>query len=187
MLKKVALVVAGLLVVFIAVVATRPDTVRVERSLEFAAPPAAVFPLVNDFHKWGGWSPWDKLDPNQKRDYEGASAGTGAIYHWSGNDQVGEGRMTITDSREAERVSIKLEFLKPWASTNQTTFVFAPSGSGTRVTWSMDAHNDFKGKMMMLFMNLDKMVGPDFEKGLAQMKTLAEGTALAGAKAPEHG
>lgn len=175
MLKKVAIVAGLLIIVLAVVVATRPDSFRVERSMEIAAPPAAVFPLVNDFHRWEGWSPWEKLDPSMKRTFEGAAAGTGAVYGWTGNDKVGAGRMTILDSQPDQHVAIKLEFIKPFASTNDTRFTLTPSGSGTRLTWSMDGKNTFVTKAFTMFMDMDKMVGKDFEQGLASIKGLAEG------------
>ena len=113
-----------------------------------------------------------------KQNYEGASSGTGAIYTWAGNNQVGEGRMTITESHPSDLIKIKLEFIKPWSATNATDFAFKPQGNQTAVTWTMDGDNNFIGKAFSLFMNMDKMVGGDFEKGLAQMKTVAEKAAL---------
>ena len=119
-------------------------------------------------------SPWAKLDPSMKKTHEGAPAGTGAIYSWSGNDQVGEGRMTLTESRPSELIRIKLEFMKPFAATNTTEFTFKPEGNQTMVTWSMFGMNNFIAKAFGLFMNMDKMVGGDFEKGLASMKSVVE-------------
>jgi hypothetical protein len=177
MLKKLLLGIAVLVVAFVAVVATRPSSYRVERSATFAAAPDIAFGYVNDFHRWAEWSPWGKLDPNQKTTFEGAAAGQGSIYGWSGNDQVGEGRMTVEESKPGELVRIKLEFLKPWQSTNATTFTFKPAAGGTTVTWAMDGHNDFMGKAASLFMDMDGMIGKDFEHGLASMKTLAEAEA----------
>ena len=174
MLKKVALVVLAIIAVLLVVIATRPDTYRVQRSTTVTAPPALVFGLVNDFHQWAPWSPWGKLDPNMKQTYDGPSAGVGAIYFWSGNDKVGEGRMTITESVAPERIVIKLEFIKPWEGNNVTTFTFAPQGDATQVTWVMDGTNNFMGKAVTLFMNMDSMIGKDFELGLAQLKSTAE-------------
>jgi uncharacterized protein YndB with AHSA1/START domain len=174
MLKKVAIVAGLLIVVVVVAVATRPDSFRVERSLEIAAPASAVFPLINDFHKWEGWSPWEKLDPGMKRSFEGAPAGTGAIYGWTGNDKVGAGRMTILDSQPDQSVTIKLEFIKPFPSTSDTRFTLTPSGSGTRLTWTMEGKNNFMAKAFTMFMDMDKMVGKDFEQGLASIKGLAE-------------
>lgn len=167
MFKKIAIVLALILAGAAAFVATRPADFRIVRSRTVAAPPDVVHAYVNDFHKWSEWSPWEKLDPAMKKEYSGAPAGTGAAYHWSGNSDVGEGHMTITDSRPAQSVTIRLEFLKPFAATNTTQFDFAPSGSGTQVTWAMNGHNNFIAKAFSAFMDMDKMVGGDFEKGLA--------------------
>ena len=174
MLKKVALVVLAIIAVLLVVIVTRPDTYRVQRSTAVAAPPAVVFGLVNDFHQWAPWSPWGKLDPNMKLTYDGPAAGVGASYFWTGNDKVGEGRMTITESVPSERIVIKLEFLKPWEATSVTTFTFAPQGDSTQVTWVMDGTNNFVTKAFSLFMNMDSMIGKDFELGLAQLKSTAE-------------
>ena len=178
MIKKIllgAIVVIVLVVaIFCVVVAMQPSHYHIERSATVNAPAPVVFNQVNDFHKWDAWSPWAKLDPNIKTSYEGAPAGPGAMYSWIGNSQVGEGRMTITDSKPAELVKIKLEFIKPFAAINATNFTFSPQGNQTAVKWTMDGDNTFMGKAFGLFMNMDKMVGGDFEKGLAQMKAVSE-------------
>jgi polyketide cyclase/dehydrase/lipid transport protein len=171
MLKKIALVLLLIVVGLAVFVATRPAEFRIVRSRTVAAPPDVVHAYVNDLHKWPEWSPWEKLDPAMKREYSGAPAGPGAAYHWSGNDDVGEGRMTIMGSRPPQSVTIRLEFLKPFAATNTTQFDFAPSGSGTNVTWAMTGHNNFMAKAFSAFMDMDKMVGTDFEKGLAGLDT----------------
>lgn len=192
MFKKVALVLGIVVAALLVVIATRPDEFKVERSVTVAAPPIVAFSQVNDFHGWASWSPWDKLDPNMKRVYEGSPSGQGAVYSWTGNDQVGAGRMTITDSKPGERVVIKLEFLKPFEATNTTTFNFAPQGEGTKVSWTMEGKNNFLTKAFTLVNDMDKMVGNDFEKGLAQMKVVTEGeaqklaAAAAAAKAAEE-
>ncbi len=147
------------------------------------APPEVAFALVNDFHQWNGWSPWEKLDLTMKKNFEGTAAGQGAIYSWVGNDKVGEGRMTITDSEPGKKVGIKLEFLKPWTATNQTTFTFTAAGDKTKVLWAMDGQNNFAAKAMSVFMNMDTMIGKDFEAGLAGMKGLAEAEAKKQAEA----
>lgn len=177
MIKKLLIGLGVLLAVFLVVVATRPDTYTVSRSLEMAAPPAVVFAQVNDFHQWEAWSPWAKLDPNQKTTYGGAASGTGATYAWEGNDKVGAGKMTIVDSAADAKVKIDLEFLKPFPSRSDTTFSFEPAGTGTKATWTMEGHNNFMSKAFGLFMSMDSMIGKDFEKGLAQMKTVAEAAA----------
>ena len=174
MMKKVLLAVLLFLVVFVIVVATRRADFQITRSATIAAPPAVVFAQVNDFHLWDAWSPWAKLDPAMKQTYEGTPAGPGAIYSWAGNKDVGEGRMTLTESRAPELIRIKLEFLKPFAAVNTTEFSFKPEGTQTAVTWSMTGTNNFMAKAFCMFMNMDKMVGADFEKGLAQLKTVAE-------------
>lgn len=178
MIKKILLslvvVIVVLVAVFICIVALQPAHYRVERSATINAPALVVFAQVNDFHKWDAWSPWAKLDPGMKQTFEGAPAGTGAVYTWAGNRQVGEGRMTITDSHPNDLIKIKLEFIKPFAATNATDFTFKPQGDQTGVTWTMSGDNTFIGKAFALFMNMDKMVGGDFEKGLAQMKSVAE-------------
>jgi hypothetical protein len=169
----------GLLVVIVAllcVVALQPAGYKVVRTTQIAAPPADVHALINDFHKWDGWSPWAKLDPNMKVDYSGAPAGTGASYHWvSAQDDVGEGRMTIAQSVPAEKVIINLEFIKPFESKSLAEFTVSPAPGGSTVEWSMSGENSFMAKGFMLAMGgMDKAVGADFEKGLAQMKALAE-------------
>src|SRR4051812_12771614 len=180
-MKKILLGALVVIVVVIAiccvVVAMQPAHYHVERSATMNAPAATVFNQVNDFHKWEAWSPWAKVDPNMKTTFAGGPAGNGAVYSWVGNSDVGEGRMTITDSKPGQSIAIKLEFLKPFAATNATLFTFKPQGNQTAVTWTMDGDNNFVAKAFSLFMNMDKMVGGDFEKGLAQMKAVAEKTA----------
>src|SRR5258708_1263894 len=146
--------VAVLLVVLIVVVAMQPADFRVTRSATISGPPAEVFAQVNDFHKWEAWSPWAKLDPAMKQTYEGAPAGTGAIYTWNGNKNVGEGRMTITESRPSDLIRINLEFLKPFKATNTAEFTFKPDGSQTVVTWSMSGRHHFIMKAFGLFMSM---------------------------------
>jgi len=178
MIKKVLLsavvIIVGLVVGFAVGVALQPSHYQVERSATIAAPPATVFAQVNDFHKWEAWSPWAKIDPKMKQSFEGAPAGTGAIYSWAGNSDVGEGRMTITDSRPSELIKIKLEFIKPFAAVDATDFTFTPQGNQTAVKWTMSGDKNFLMKAFTLFGNMDKMVGDDFEKGLKQMKAVAE-------------
>ncbi len=177
MLKKVLIGLAVVILALVGFIASRPSTFRIERSATVAAPAEVVFAQVNDFHKWGAWSPWDKLDPNQKRSFEGAESGQGAKYSWVGNDKVGEGRMTLEESKAGELVRIKLEFLKPWEATNTTTFSFKAAEGGTTVTWAMEGTNNFGSKAFSLVMDMDAMVGKDFENGWAAMKTVAEAEA----------
>jgi hypothetical protein len=167
MLKKIALALAVALVGFGAVVASRPSTYHVERSITVAAPVDLPFGLVNDFHRWRFWSPWEALDPKMKKTFDGPYAGPGAIYEWAGNKDAGKGRMTILESKPYESISILLEFTEPWASTNHTSFTFQPVPEGVQVTWAMEGKNDFMGKAFSLFMDMDGMIGKDFEKGLA--------------------
>ena len=169
--------VAVLVAVFVLVVATRPARFRIERSIAIAAPPERAFAQVNDFRNWVGWSPWEKMDPTMKKTFDGAATGAGAIYSWAGNAKVGEGRMTIERSEAPAVVGLKLEFLKPWQATNATTFSFVPADGGTKVTWAMEGENrTFGAKAFAVVMSMDKLVGRDFEKGLASLKTLAEGS-----------
>lgn len=175
MVKKILLIAAGLLVCLVIVIAMQPDEYRVTRTATIDAPADQVFALVNDFHHWDAWSPWAKLDPAMKTTYDGAASGVGAVYSWAGNSQAGEGRMTITESQPGKRVAIRLEFLKPFASTAHTGFVFTDQGAGSNVVWTMNGENNFLSKAFSLFMGgMDKMIGPDFEKGLSQLKTAAE-------------
>jgi len=173
MLKKVLLAIVVLVAVAVvgvgAAALRQPDTYVVERSIAMAVPPEAVYQQVADFKAWDHWSPWAKLDPAMKTEFGGTQGVPGATYSWVGNDKVGEGRMTITEVTPPARVAIKLEFLKPFASVADTAFTLAPQGAGTRVTWTMAGKNDFLGKVMCVFMDMDKMIGKDFEKGLAQL------------------
>jgi polyketide cyclase/dehydrase/lipid transport protein len=173
-LKKIAIAIALVIVVFVIVVAIQPSEFRIVRAATISAPAPAVFAQVNDFHNWRAWSPWERLDPELKRTYEGPPAGTGATYKWAGNNDVGEGRMTITESRPNELIRIGLEFIRPFAATNVTEFTFKPEAGQTTVTWSMTGTNNFIAKGFHLFMNVDDMVGRDFDKGLAQMKANVE-------------
>jgi polyketide cyclase/dehydrase/lipid transport protein len=181
MVKKVliavAAVVALLIVGFILVVTMQPSDFRISRSAKMSAPTAAVFTQVNDYHNWDAWSPWAKLDPNAKVAFEGPTSGEGATFSWSGNDEVGAGRQTIVESRPDELIRIKLEFEKPFKATSTAEFTFKPEGDQTLVTWSMFGKNGFMGKAVSLFMDCDKMVGSEFEKGLASMKTIVEAPA----------
>jgi hypothetical protein len=174
MLKKTLIALAAIVVVFVAVVAMQPSDFRIARTATMSAPAPAVFAQVNDFHNWESWSPWAKLDPAAKTAFEGPSAGTGAIFRWAGNREVGEGSMTIIESRPSDLVRIRLDFLRPFAATNVAEFSFKPEGDKTAVTWSMSGKNNLIGKAICLFMNMDKMVGGKFEEGLASMKAVVE-------------
>ena len=166
--------IAVIVIVAVVVVATRPPEFRIVRTTRISAPPPAVFAQVNDFHKWGAWNPWATLDPAMKQGYEGAPAGAGAVYTWAGNSQVGAGRMTMMESRPSELIRIKMEFLKPLAGTSTAEFAFTPDGNQTAVTWSMEGRNNLLAKAIHLVMNMDKMIGGQFDKGLAQLKSVAE-------------
>jgi Polyketide cyclase / dehydrase and lipid transport len=172
MLKNLAIFVLLVLAAGAGFIATRPSEFLIVRSRTVAAPPQIVFEHVNDFRQWGAWSPWEKIDPGMMREFSGAPAGPGASYHWSGNDQVGEGRMTITDSQAPNSVTIRLEFMEPFPATNTAQFDIVPGGLGTDVTWSMSGHNNFVAKAFSLFMNMDRMVGGQFERGLADLDTV---------------
>lgn len=176
MFKTIGLLVIAVLVCAAGFVAIQPSAYTVTRSVEIFASPAEVHALVNDFHKWDAWSPWAKLDPTMKTTYSGSPAGTGAVYQWaSSQDDVGEGQMTITESIPEKLIAIRLEFMKPFASIAATRFSITPSAAGSRIEWAMSGENDFVTKGVMLAMGgMDKAVGADFEKGLAQMKALAE-------------
>ena len=168
---------AVLIIAFVIVVALQPADLVVTRSATFAAPPAVVFAQVNDFHNWQAWSPWAKLDPACRNTYEGASAGAGAGFSWAGNKDMGEGRMTITDSHPSDLIRINLDFVKPFPASNVAEFTFRPQGDQTVVTWTMTGRKNFISKAFCMFVSMDKMVGGDFEKGLASMKTVAESAA----------
>jgi len=171
---KIILVVIVLLVGGVLLVAsTRPDALHVERAADVKAPPEKIFPLINDFHSWGSWSPYEKKDPGMKRTYSGATAGKGAIYEWDGNSDVGQGRMEILDSTPSQ-IRIKLDFMKPLEGHDIATFTMKPDGNATKVTWAMDGPTPFLGKVIGVFMNMDTMIGTDFEAGLANLKTLTE-------------
>lgn len=184
MLKKLALVLFILIAGLVAFIATRPTEFRVSRSTVINAPPAAVFEKVNNLRQWNDWSPWAKLDPNAKNTFEGPESGLGAVFGWAGNEKVGEGRMTITDSVPAERILMKLEFFKPFAGTSMTEFTFKPEGQGTAMSWTMTGENNFIAKAMSLVMDCDKMVGGQFEQGFVNLKALVEPSAkeLAGTR-----
>lgn len=186
MIKKILLGLAACIVlgvaILLALILKQPDDYSVSRSTTIAAPPAGVFALVNDFRQWEHWSPWADLDPDSKVSFEGAESGKGSIFKWSGNAEVGEGSQEIVESKPGELVRIKLVFIKPFAGTSDTEFAFQPDGEGTRVTWTMSGKNDFIGKAISLVMDCETMIGPMFEKGLANMKAKAEGAATTPAK-----
>lgn len=178
MFKKILawslVVLAVVVVAFAGIVAMQPSHYHIERTATMTAPPEAVFAQVNDFHNWGAWSPWAKLDPNAKNTFEGPAEGEGAIFRWAGNDEVGEGSMTILESRPSEFVKIELAFIKPFEDTAATEFILKPDGEQTAVTWNMYGENNFMAKAFCLFMDMDKMIGDQYEKGLASIKSIVE-------------
>ena len=176
MRKKILIavgVVLAVLIAFLLYIAAEPSHYVVSRSETIHATPAITFARVNDFHNWEDWSPWAKLDPQNKVTYSGSAAGEGAVFTWSGNDKVGEGKMTLIESRLNERIGIKLDFVRPFVDTANVEFIFKPQGNQTVVTWSMSGENTFVGRIFCFFMNMDKMLGGDLEKGLAQMNQVA--------------
>ncbi|MDB5384750.1 MAG: hypothetical protein JWM11_396 [Planctomycetaceae bacterium] len=173
-IAKIGLVGVIVILGFVGYVASLPDNFQVQRSGMINAPADIVFPLINNFHEWGQWSPWENIDPDLKRTYEGPDAGPGAIYSWVGNSEVGAGQMTILESKPADLISIKLEFFKPFAGLCPTTFKLEPSESGTKVTWTMNGKYNFISKTMSVFISMDKMIGKNFEDGLAKMNTVAQ-------------
>jgi len=176
-MKKVAIGLAVALVALIAFVATRPDTYRVERSQEVATPPEVVFDHVDGYKAWPAWSPWEKQDPAMEKKYEGPERGAGAMYSWK-SAKVGEGKMTTLESEPGKHVGIELKFIAPFENTARADFAFEPAGPGaTKVTWSMDGKNNFVGKFFGLFMDMDSMIGKDFEAGLSGLKAVAEADA----------
>jgi hypothetical protein len=173
-LKKILIALVILVAGFAGVVAMQPSEFKVERTATIAAPPANVFQHVDDLHKWDAWSPWAKLDPNAKVGFEGPPAGKGAVFTWSGNDKIGEGRMTVVESRPAELVKVDVNFVKPFEGAAQSQFTFKPEGNQTAVTWTMTGEHNFIGKAMCLIMNGQKMMGGEIEKGLSNLKAAAE-------------
>jgi uncharacterized protein YndB with AHSA1/START domain len=185
-LPKMLLAILVILGGLAGVVALQPEDFRVVRSATIAAPPEKAFAQVNDFHHWEAWSPWAKLDPDANNTFEGPEAGNGAIFKWSGNDKVGEGQMTLLESRPNELIRIKLGFVRPFEDTSDVEFTFAPKADQTLVTWTMSGkHTSFLSKAICLVMNMDKMVGSDFEKGLASMKQVVESERSPPASDPE--
>jgi hypothetical protein len=182
---RVGIGLAAVIVVLLIVIATRPSTYRVERHATIAAPVDVVFAQVKDFRKWEPWSPWAKLDPAMKTKFDGTQGEVGAYYDWEGNDEVGSGRMTITAIKPNERVDIKLEFRKPFESKADNGFTVEAAGKDTKITWFMSGQNDFMGKAFSLVMDMDAMIGKDFENGLGSMKKVAEEAAKASPKPAE--
>lgn len=177
MLKAIIATAAGIVIVVAGVLvyaATRPDTFRVHRSATIKAPPEKIYPFINDFRQWAEWSPYEKKDPDMKRTYGSNTSGKGAVYEWAGNSNVGSGRITIADTSPPSRILIKLDMLSPIEAHNNVAFTLVPQGDGTAVTWDMAGPVPYFAKILHLFINMDKMVGTDFEAGLSNLKALAE-------------
>ena len=170
----IALVLAIIIAVVLIQAAAKPDTFRVQRTAVVNAPAERLFPLISDFQQWLNWSPWEGRDPALKRTYSGAERGKGAVYAWDGNKNVGTGRMEILEATSPSKVVIKLDFIKPFEGHNTAEFTMLPQGGATNVTWVMHGPAPFLSKLMQVFMNMDRMIGKDFETGLANLKSLTE-------------
>lgn len=177
-MKKMFLIFAGViavaLVVILVAASTRPDSFQVQRAAAIQAPPEKIFPLIEDFRAWGGWSPWEKKDPAMKRSFSGPATGKGAIYAWEGNSEVGQGSMEIVEDTPPSKLVLNLDFVKPFEGHNVVTFTLVPQGEATNVTWTMTGASKFITKVIGLFCDMDAMIGKEFETGLANLKTLAE-------------
>ena len=173
MISIIIAVIVALVILLIIVAANKPDAFRIERQITINAAPEKIFSIINDFHKWTLWSPWEKMDPDMSRTYSGCDAGVGSIYEWSGNKKVGQGRMELVEAEAFTRIFILLEFIKPFAAKNTAEFVLQAQGENTKVTWAMEGKHQFISKVMCTFMNMDKMVGKDFEEGLRNLQRIA--------------
>jgi len=177
MFEIIAIVAVALAIAIAAVLilaATKPDRFSVQRAITVKAPPETIFPLIDDFHQWGSWSPYEHKDPAMKRSFSGAESGKGAVYAWDGNKNVGSGRMEILDASAPSKIRIKLDFFTPFEGHNTAEFTMLPQGDATSLTWLMHGPAPFMSKLMQVFMNMDSMIGKDFEVGLANLKGLAE-------------
>ena len=174
MFKIIAIIIGLLLAGLLIFAATRPDAFRVQRQVSIKAPPEKIFPLINDFHQWGAWSPYEKLDPAMKRTYSGAGLGKGAVYAWDGSGKAGAGRMEIQESSPSSRVAIQLDFTKPFEARNTAEFTLQHQGDATTVTWAMYGPSPYIAKLMGVFFSMDTMIGKDFEAGLANLKSTSE-------------
>lgn len=173
-LMYIAIALAVLIAIILIVAAMRPDTFRVQRSIDINAPAEKIFPLINDYRHWGSWSPYEKVDPAMQRTFSGAPNGKGSVYEWNGNKNVGRGRMEILDTTPASKVVIKLDFFSPFEAHNTAEFTMQPKGSATNVTWAMHGPVPYMMKIMHMFMNMDRMCGDQFQQGLTSMKAVAE-------------
>jgi hypothetical protein len=173
MIKKILLVIVVLVAAVLLYATTKPETFSVQRHITIVAAPDKISPLISDFSRWPLWSPWEKLDPAMKKTLSGPATGVGSVYEWEGNSKVGQGRMEILESTPTQ-IKIKLDFLKPIEGHNITTFSLQQQGELTTVTWDMSGPNNYLAKVMQVFMDMDKMIGKDFEKGLSDLKAQAE-------------
>ena len=174
MIKTIGIVVVILIAAVLIFAATKPDSFSVQRATSIEAAPEKIFALLDDFHNWGVWSPWEKMDPSMKRTFNGPANGKGSVYAWEGNSKVGQGRMEITDALPPSQVTIKLDFIKPFEGHNVAEFVLEPKGDSTNVTWTMRGPSPYIAKLMSVFFSMDSMIGKDFEAGLANLKAAAE-------------
>ena len=175
MIRLILIVVAVTVVGVLVFAATRPDTFRIERTATIKAPADRIFPFIDDFHRWGAWSPWEKIDPALKRTFSGPPSGKGAAYSWEGNSKVGSGGMVIAESSPTGKIVIKLDFLKPFEAHNQAEFGLQPLADGaTEVRWTMQGPASFVSKLMGVFIDMDRLVGSDFEDGLQNLRQIAE-------------
>ena len=170
----VLIVIVVVIAAFLLFAASRPNAFRVQRTTRIKAPPEKIFPLIDDFHDWVAWSPYEKIDPALQRSYSGPQSGKGAVYEWQGNNKVGKGRMEITQSSPSSKIVIALHFMKPFEARNTAEFTMVPEGDATSVTWAMHGSSPFMAKVMCIFMSMDNMVGKQFEEGLANLKAVAE-------------
>ena len=174
-LMYIAIVLAALIAIVLILAAMRPNTFRVQRSIDINAPADYIFPLINDYKNWGSWSPYEHIDPAMQRTYSGTASGKGSVYEWTGNKNVGHGRMEIIETVPPSKILIQLDFFSPFEAHNMAEFTMRPQGSATNVTWAMHGPVPFMAKIMHMFFNMDKMVGGQFQQGLTSMKAVAEG------------
>lgn len=167
-------IILGIIIALVIYINSQPDDFSFQRSTTIKAAPEKIFGFINDFHNWNMWSPWEKLDPTMEKKFSGAEQGVGAIYEWNGNNKVGQGRMEIVESRPGEKVSLKLDFFKPFEAHNMTDFILESKNGTTEVRWIMSGKNTFMTKAMHMVMNMDKMLGKDFDSGLAALKEISE-------------
>ena len=174
MFKKILIALAVIVAGVLGLATTKPDSFSVQRSISIKAAPDKIYPLVSDFHRWADWSPWEALDPAMQRSHSGAPSGPGAVYSWDGNQAVGAGRMEVMAAQPPAKVTIKLDYIRPFEGHNSTHFSVVPQGDASLVTWVMTGPTPFVSKLMQVFVSMDKLIGKDFEAGLAKLKQVAE-------------